>query len=254
MKIDYYLMNPTGNITLLVMTPVEEALQPETAARLIELEPTAEQVGFLNKNSLRMAGGEFCGNASMSAAALLCRDLKCGESRKTELRVSGADKNIPVKITADEDGFRGTVNMPQPLSVEEVRLIFNGREYTAAAVRFKGITHLIFGIDFDRETAEKAAPVWCAELNADALGIMLLDRENSVLTPLVYVPNAGTMFWESSCASGTSAVGAYLVKKENRPVNLMFSEPGGILTVEADGKKLLLSGSVKIIKHSQIEI
>ena len=254
MKIKYYLMNPTGNITLLVETPVEEAVQPEIAARLMELEPTAEQVGFLNRNSLRMAGGEFCGNASMSAAALLCRDLKCGENRKIELDVSGADEKVYVEITAEDKDFKGTVSMPKPQSVEDISLTFSGENYSTTAVKFKGITHLVFGSDFDKETAEKAAPEWCAELNADALGIMLLDKDNSRLEPLVYVPNAGTMFWESSCASGTSAVGAFLYAKEKRPVKQTFSEPGGKLTVEADGEKLLLTGCVEILKYSQIEI
>ena len=73
-EIDYAVMDPTGNITILVETPVPEASQPFAAARLMELEPAAEQVGFLSSGrdgaelSLRMAGGEFCGNASMSAA------------------------------------------------------------------------------------------------------------------------------------------------------------------------------------------
>ena len=254
MKIEYYLMNPTGNITLIAVNPVDENFQLETAAKLMKLEPSAEQVGFLTGNRLRMAGGEFCGNASMSAAVLLCRDLKSGDSRKTELEVSGTDEKISVDITAEEDGCKGTVTMPKPLSVEGITLSFGGEDYSTAAVRFSGITHLVFNADFDRNTAEKAAPEWCRRLNADALGIMIFDEKKSELMPLVYVPNAGTMFWESSCASGTSAVGAYLYRKEKRPVKLTLSEQGGKLTVETDGEKLLLSGSVKIIKHSQVDI
>ena len=108
-NIKYHVMDPTGNITILVETPVAEASQPFVAAKLMELEPEVEQVGFLtlaetpepdrsgclqqkmasqpektqqsekiplaessqNKYdiALRMAGGEFCGNATMSAAA-----------------------------------------------------------------------------------------------------------------------------------------------------------------------------------------
>ena len=136
MKIKYYLMNPTGNITLLVETPVEKAAQSEIAVRLMELETTAEQVGFLSGNSLRMAGGEFCGNASMSAAALLCRDLKCGESRKIELDVSDADEKVSVEITAEDEDFKGTVNMPKPQSVEDISLSFSGTNYSTTAVKF----------------------------------------------------------------------------------------------------------------------
>ena len=72
--LSYALLDPTGNMTLLAETPVPEAAQPLTAKRLMALEPATEQVGFVSKTEdgigLRMAGGEFCGNASMSAAVL----------------------------------------------------------------------------------------------------------------------------------------------------------------------------------------
>ena len=73
MNVRYRMFDPTGNLTLLVETPVEAARQAETAARLLEAEPATEQVGFLCAApdadiALRMAGGEFCGNAAMCAA------------------------------------------------------------------------------------------------------------------------------------------------------------------------------------------
>ena len=74
MKVDYTVLDPTGNITILVTSPVEISLQPPVASKLMELVPEAEQVGFLSEAegcdiALRMAGGEFCGNASMSESA-----------------------------------------------------------------------------------------------------------------------------------------------------------------------------------------
>lgn len=255
MKVKYYLLNPTQNITVIVETPTEISMQPSVAERIMELEPTAEQVGFVSGENLRMAGGEFCGNASMSAAVLLGRRLKAGESRTVELTVSGADGKVPVSITAKGDeSFTGTVNMPVPIDISDVMLEFNGKAITVPAVKFGGITHLIFEFDAEKTAIEKSVKKWCADIGADALGVMLLDIENSKLTPLVYVPNAGTMFWESSCASGTSAVGAYLYSKNKCPIKYDFDEPGGVLTVETDGKNLRLTGNVKIIKVSEAEI
>ena len=79
--------------------------------------------------------------------------------------------------------------------------------------------------------------------NADALGLMFVDRDRSALTPLVYVPAAGTLFWETSCASGTTAVGAWAAGQNcspgasGLPLTLSLKQPGGTLeiTAEQDG-------------------
>ena len=90
----YVLMDPTGNRTLLVDTPVPVEEQPSVAAKLMEQEPTAEQTGFLTFSdssglSLRMAGGEFCGNATMSAAVYHSIRTGTADDRMT-VNVSGA--------------------------------------------------------------------------------------------------------------------------------------------------------------------
>ena len=74
-RIDYCYADPAGNITILVETALPVSDYPEVASHLLSLEPAAEQVGFIERVSgagisMRMAGGEFCGNAAFSAAAL----------------------------------------------------------------------------------------------------------------------------------------------------------------------------------------
>lgn len=250
MEVKYYLFDPTGNITLLVETPIEEKYQPEVARKLMEIEPTAEQVGFVDGDSLRMAGGEFCGNASMSAAVLYCmkNGISAGETRTVSLNVSGADEKVNVIINAESDGFTGTVEMPRYEAIEDRQLEFEGKTYTLPVVKFKGISHIISENVLDRITAENAVKKWCADLNESCLGIMLYDSEKQSLEPLVYVSTAGTLFWERSCASGTSALGAYLLEKSGEAVELSVSEPGGVLSVYADENGIKLSGKVKILK------
>ena len=251
MKIKYYLINPTGNITIISDTPVEPALQPEIAKKLMELEPTAEQVGFLNGSSLRMAGGEFCGNASMSAAALIYRNSGKNSGEIT-LSVSGAEEEIRISIAESDSGFIGTVTMPKAEAIENREFEFEGRTYSLPTVKFSGITHIISENVLDKATAEAAVRKWCDDLGCDCIGIMLLDIENNRLNPLVYVRTAGTLFWESSCASGTSAVGAYISKQRNKPVELSLTEPGGILRVNADKEKITLCGNVKILTEKEV--
>ena len=245
--ISYTLLDPTGNMTLLAETPVPEAAQPLTAKRLMALEPAAEQVGFVYDTDdgigLRMAGGEFCGNASMSAGVLYL--LRKGrDGGEVTVRVSGTPH--PVTVTAKrlpDESWQGCVEMPCPVSVGKERLS-DGSE--RPVVRFPGITHVILEKEMERTEAENLAAAWCGELESEALGLMFLDRERGVLKPLVYVPSADTLFWESSCASGTTAVGAYLAAESGAAVRVPLKQPGGTLEIEAepDGK-LLLKGSVR---------
>ena len=251
--IDYVLMDPTGNITILVKTPVAETMQPRVASMIMEREPSAEQAGFVTLRedgiAIRMAGGEFCGNAAMSAAALFAMERGIGEG-VIDVDFSGTPDPVNVRVSTLPDGsMKGTVRMPECVSVEE-RVLPGGR--SCPVVSFEGISHVIAGTDLSREEAEEMIKPWCEYLGSDALGIMIFDRERDTLSPLVYVPSAGTMFWENSCASGTSAVGAFLARKEG-DVKLSLSQSGGTLQIEASAQgKLLLSGTVRLLHEGSI--
>ena len=248
-EIRYILMDPTGNRTVLVETGVPVSRQPQIAQQLLRLEPTAEQVGFLGQaascdTALRMAGGEFCGNAAMSAAARYA--MQTGQARCTvRVQISGAKAPIAVRIEqSDEKRWQGAVEMPQPLSIEEVRFS-DGR--TLPVVFLPGIAHVIMDSAPDAD-APKLAKSRCAELHADALGMMFLDRCAQTLTPLVYVPSGDTLFWEHSCGSGTSAVGAYLAAQANEALTIPFRQPGGTLEVYAEpGGTLRLRGTTALV-------
>ncbi len=252
MRIDYCLLDPTGNCTILVKTPVPVSDQPSVAAALMADEPAAEQAGFLTCEEgfdavLRMAGGEFCGNASMCAAVLAAAERNVTEG-VMNLRVSGASEPVKVRVTKRENGsWQGTVAMPRPVSILERDLPGAGRR---CVVSFDGISHIIMEEKPDRAAAEALALELADFLKADAVGLMFLDLENETLDPLVYVPAAKTLFWENSCASGTTAVGAYLAMKNGGSAELTLKQPGGTLTVRVreDGAPAL-TGSVRILKE-----
>ncbi len=258
MRVEYYLLDPTGNKTILVDSFVPVSEQPGIASRLMEREPETEQVGFLSEDegcdlSLRMAGGEFCGNASMSTAVITA--LKNGvHSGSFRLNVSGAAEPVNAEVCLRPDGkWDGTVEMPCPVSVKRVR--FPGEENGFPVIRFEGISHVILETAVDREMAEKKASSWCRFLGADAVGLMFLDRAASRLTPLVYVPAANTLFWENSCASGTTAAGAYLAENSGVPLTVTLMQPGGSLKVDVTGEqKYFLSGTVRVCKHIETNV
>lgn len=261
MNVTYYLYDPSGNITILVETPVPAEERAAVAARLMEREPAAEQVGFLWESedsdiALCMAGGEFCGNATMSAAAVCA--AKAGLEDGTVLvDASGAPHPVAVALAAHPDGsWSTTLDMPTPRSVQRETLP-DGT--THPVVRFTGIAHVLLEQDAPdtkeaRDEAVKTIRDWCEALGVEALGLLYLDRAQKRLTPLVYVPAVNTTFWESACGSGTAAVGAYLAKEANEPVDLALRQPGGTLSISASPNgPLRMSGTVTCLKQGQIE-
>lgn len=277
--IHYLIADPTGNITILVLDPVPVCDQSAVAAVLMKKESAAEQVGFLTLPEpartdfsdpiisphpgfkkydlkLRMAGGEFCGNASMSAAAFRAWQTGLQHAQFT-LHVSGTDVPVVVKIDAAEKpmSWFGQVQMPDPRKIEVVSF---PEDIQLPVVAFDGITHIIIqdGQDFIknglnpsvRSRAEDHARKWCRFLQAEALGILFLNASADRLIPLVYVPGADTLFWETSCGSGSAAAGAWLASHENRKITVSLKQPGGTLEVIASpGGPLFLKGTVTFI-------
>ena len=257
MKIDYYVLDPTGNTTILVDTPVLPGSMPFIAGRLMEQEPHSEQVGFLSAGpdgsfALRMAGGEFCGNASMCAAVLAA--AKTGITNYTvDLNVSGASAPVSVRVEKQPgESWTGSVIMPQPDSFETVDLPEAGGH---PVVCFSGISHVILEKDMEKGKAEALARNWCAFLKADALGLLFLNREAGRLTPLVYVPAVDTLCWENSCASGTAAAGVYLSSVLKSPLCISFAQPGGSLMIDVSPEGVLtLTGAVKVLRQSSLTL
>ena len=95
----YSILDPTGNITAIVESPVEIARQPELASRIMRLRPEVEQVGFLSVPddeglpALRMAGGRVlrqrlheCGRACSDPAGAFARGAASARLRRGKAR------------------------------------------------------------------------------------------------------------------------------------------------------------------------
>jgi len=250
----YGIFDPTGNITALVESPVAVEVQPRVAKDIMSRHPEVEQVGFVTlsdaagarRTSLRMAGGEFCGNATICCAALqaIRNQAAIGSVTPLEIEVSGNEGPVDVVVERMAEAcFSARVRMPAASSVESVQLSFGDHTGQVALVRMEGISHLIIDEDCplhalmdEREEAEAAARAFCAVLSAEALGLMFLTHAGGQarLTPLVFVPAADTLFWESSCASGTTAAAIAQAHGTHAASDLAFEEPGGRLRVACD--------------------
>lgn len=251
----YYVFDPAGNVTLLVDTYVKTADQPRVAAELMRREPLCEQVGFARvcghngkpEGHLRMAGGEFCGNASMCTAVL--KKIKEKNNGIThyypdgiDVAVSGTKGKVNVKVTEDADGTwvsEGTFFWPRSFG----EIMVDGKR--RPLIDCGGISHVIFEEKPDRKKAEKLIRSVCEENGLNALGFMFFSEGS--LIPLVFVRDIGTLYWESSCASGSTAVAAWLAEvSAERKAEAVFTEPGGELSLFADADKKYVKMKTKI--------
>ncbi len=263
MHMQYTVMDPTKNITLLVTSPVPRDRQRQAAAALLAREAKAEQVGFLEYapsggKRLQMMGGEFCGNATMSYGAWLCRreGLAAGESRELLLEVSGIDAPVSCTIAALPGCFTGTVTMPLPERIAPVR--FDDRELPV--VFLPGICHIIAPADtISLEEAESLLRRWSTQLPGAAAGLLLFDEARMRMTPLVCVKHTDTIVWEQSCGSGSAAVGAWLTASRQAPQCVSIKQPGGTLAVVTtwDGsalRSLTITGIVEIGCSQEVDL
>ena len=164
-EIKYCIFDPTGNITALVETEVRAADRAPVASGIMAAHPEVEQVGFVAYNdsaceaadaqvSLMMAGGEFCGNATMCAAALYAERSGMPEDGRVIVKVSGASDPLEVKLERPERA--GAPASDGGARLQRDGSAANGAFYAAAVTMppAKGIERIEFAAE---EAAEREA-------------------------------------------------------------------------------------------------
>jgi len=248
--------SPGGNTTLLFS---DSGQRPAEQARLaaLALDPAmlgGEQAGFVHlaQGKLRMAGGEFCVNASRAVGALLAYTDQCANpeqgmlegiaqsatqaayatppqchERLDEIQVSGW--HSPVRLRT-----RGTA----PLWQVEALLRLPACSITtveegAHLVRLPGISHLLLG------GPAHPLPDDCHALAAQMRQRHGLENEPAAgviwwrecqgqleMLPLVHVRDADTTFLENACGSGALALAMRLSRSGTRRA-FSIMQPGG---------------------------
>ena len=234
----YVLLDPTGNLTCLVLDTVGKEEEAALTKGLLSL---CEQVAYLEPPAgpesiarIRLMGGEFCGNAAMAAAAWLTQDrIAEGKELSMLLEVSGTADPVLCKVRKRNDGYEGTITLP---GVPEIsRVTFCGLPF--AFVRMEGIAHLIYeGESLTSDEAEKLLRTIAGEIPDDAVGLLQWNREKRYMIPLVYVRGSESMVWEHGCGSGSAAIGAYEALKRQKEgiITTDISQPGGIIRASAE--------------------
>lgn len=259
MDIQFIKTSPTQNVTILVLTQVPRASQPEIAAQLLRYDGVGgEQVGFLEPSQtararLQMMGGEFCGNATRAYGMYIAQQK--GGLSSVRLRVSGCDH----VVTAQVDLKSGTARaeMPCPRSVKRVTV--NGHEGTL--VDLTGIAHFVVeGVEPSEGFFRAAESIFSGIAGLDACGVIFLDAEKRSMTPLVKVIETDSLVWEGSCGSGSVACAvAQSEAMENGGFSCEYRQPAGAVraSVERQGGNVIaasIGGEVTLDEPMRITL
>ena len=240
---DYKIFDPCGNITALVRGGFAEYERGNISKEIMAKNPTVEQVGFVDFTDstveLTMAGGEFCGNACACSAL-----YHYTVYNKADVCVKICGMSLNARVNAEKSGYSVLVDMPKALSVEKTELTLNNKKISPYIVDLGDIKHIIL-CDIGKTEAENNIKKWAEMLNASALGIMIFDEEKTILNPLVYVRGVDTLFWERSCASGSTAVLYYLHERDKGDIGISITQPGGVITGECSGGVVRLKVAIK---------
>jgi len=260
MKLNFIKINPTENMTVLILDPLPRSKYIEIANKIMNYNNIhAEQVGFLEKSQknderigikLHMMGGEFCCNASCALAAVLVNRnhhtvRNVGDRHLVKFEVSGSNEDISCEVISKGNSktYEAKIKMALHESIEKFDLSFENKVYSGYIVKFPGIAHYVVEGVYEKDRKEFFQEFLKESKldNFEAIGIMFLDSESMFITPLVYVKETNSLVWERGCGSGSTAVGivkSYLLKK-NFEVDV--HQPGGTLKINVHQSDNIIS-------------
>ncbi|MEZ4755047.1 MAG: hypothetical protein R3A13_12225 [Bdellovibrionota bacterium] len=279
---------PGGNPTYIVVgAEVPENLRGEANSLIMEKFKTSEfeQGGFLIESQtgkaairLQMSGGEFCGNATRSAAALLIKDFiggrmlanqanydlieKEGNLYRFPVEVSGTEDILYAEVDVSSQEFDVQVEMPVKLAFEAITehtLKFNEQSIKVKLVDMGGIKHIIVNVEElpfrdDKQFYGSVLDAFRHQLSLNdspAVGVIwtnLREDETAYIDPLVWVKGTNQYFYESACGSGTIAVSlCELLDKKDRTLTMDIEQPSGyvIFTEVKKDSGGFIGGSIK---------
>ena len=214
---EYEVLNPSGNITALVVKDVPREKYKEISNEIMDNNPLIEQVGFLKKYSdsvyrLEMAGMEFCGNAARAFACFLLKE-KYVKSNNFEISVTGYDNLIECNVEKKGDNYFSTIDLKLSKPIKDCLENKKLNNQEISIINLPGISHILLDMKkfkFNEENCKKEAKEIISKLNLlnlPAIGVIWYN--NNEIHPVVYVKDIDSLFYENSCGSGSMAFGIY---------------------------------------------
>ena len=289
-KVKIIVANPAGNITIFVKDHFEREMYPQVAGQLLAMDDLkAEQVAFIldtpscgrAEGKMEMCGLEFCGNGSRSFGLIKAKEMGIKGKGSVFVDVSGCDEILTIEVDTDTDYTK--VKMPNPVRMSKIDLsplaigdaaergdvIETAHMSEVPVVDFGGILHVILcGVPASKKNFEIIKDCIMAKFNPPAMGVMFCDGEMKKegdslicqMTPVVYVKDVDTTYFEGSCGSGTTACAAAFGLKHGDGIHhFVFPQPAGTIesTAHISGgriEKIFIEGKVELSPEMEVEI
>jgi len=210
----------------------------------------AEQAGFLipSEHHLEMAGGEFCGNASRSAAILLSEIEK---STSVSFTVSGFFGQVGADVKSLGGNKFDVVCRFSELSTASQNVVLEDGT-PATLVDLGGIVHVVIEKPLPKEDEyrkqHKEITKYLDLLNKDAVGVIWITKQQDgsvFIHPVVWVRDVDTFFYEQSCGSGSIAV------SKVTGLEAIVQPTGKKIFVTIDRDAVTLHSSMEVIDVNQ---
>lgn len=252
-QVEYMNFIPGGNKTALVLNnDYSDSDMKLINDEILSKDATIEQVGFLNnkgKYELKMAGGEFCGNATRSAVFYYLK----GNAGKLKIKVNSKDI-IEAEVSQNKEVI---CEMPIIKNSKQVKKL----DDDIYMVKLNGMTSIIVEENLskkylsDKENLKNIGMKFIEKYNLkdrEAVGVIFLENENGLkIHPIVWVKKIDTLFYETACGSGTIATAMVKTFISGQNQILEILQPSGMI-IKSNTKiknniiyKASISGQVK---------
>lgn len=241
MKLNYVKISPAQNMTVLITDFVNQEDHMMISNAVMRYDSlNAEQVGFIvtpsridSKIGLRMAGGEFCGNALLSAAAYGTYKGLCpvGDFCVDSSGVNNSLRCETKPVT--QNCFSVCAEMPEPVNVRAISLDVLGEAVTGSVVELYGISHFVAEFWPDSKMLDSILDILITKTPSSAIGVIpyrRLSLGSYEIHPYVYVRGTESRVFERACGSGSYALGVHLFR-ERGEMTAEVHQPGGVISV-----------------------
>ncbi len=251
--VPFYKVSPSGNMTILLEeTPYTQKASHGISGEIISSQHLGgEQVAFieLKKGILRMAGGEFCANATRALGLVMAMQecaLQPGCQWHGSIQTSGFKEPLAVTVKMpeiDKIGHGHDVSLRIPiLKAPAIQELAKG----VVLVTLPGISHLLIDAElypfspqhwqesaqtfrqkFDLEQIPAVGCLWWRAIKGTQSQNLLCALH---MHPVVLVKNPYSLYYENACGSGTLALGLWLQQQSGKE-QFYVRQPGGYLTL-----------------------
>ena len=238
--IPFFKLSPGGNTTVFVPLAAARPEDRAAVANLImdPLHLGAEQVGFIDLNpeapELIMMGGEFCGNACRSLAALLVMGRPvAGKKQAGALRSSGTDQPVLWRAEPlEKPGAAVDAAVRVDMQLASLETVKPG----LVKVDMPGMCMLLFDEAVYPLPADPAAEAaqWREDLRLterEGVGCVRHAPLRAVggqhIVPLVWVRGTGSSCLETACGSASLALALAAHKLAGAAPRLDIRQPSG---------------------------